>query len=258
MHSTFKAPTKLKRLPLFKRPFFAKKVLEVGGGHYPFAGVTHAVDKFPDANLERAHDMVLAKGAQFFEGDLEDLPFQASEGLFDYAYAYASHVLEHTATPERAIAELNRLTKRGYIETPSPLREQLIYPGEFSEDYYHKIFVWVEGDELNYIPICKDTLRTFAPADPYALIAKRLYDYQLNHKLSIETLLPRSAKYTFFYYQTPLRIRRHESFNEAIAAGNSPYKQTIEAIEKRMRLPNFLLSKRLRQLKKIWQSIHAL
>ena len=52
-------------------------------------------------------------GKPFVEGDLENLPFE--DGAFDFVHA--SHVMEHVS-PKKAIAELERVASRGYIECP--------------------------------------------------------------------------------------------------------------------------------------------
>ena len=92
----------MRKLPLWQRPLFAKSILEVGGGHNPFAGVTHAVDKFPADNGQRGGAFVLPEGAKFSEGDIENLPVS---GPFDFFYA--SHILEHVEDPKKAVAEIH-------------------------------------------------------------------------------------------------------------------------------------------------------
>ena len=244
---------KFKKLPLHKRPYLAKRVLEIGGGHFPFKGVTHAVDKYPDKNYQRAHDFTYVKGVKFIEGDLENLPFDETEEQFDFAYA--SHVLEHTDTPEKAIQQLNKFTKSGYIETPSPLREQLMYPGEFDPNYYHKIFVWLEDGELHYIPIRPDTLHTFSEGDAYAQAVKRLYQYAKNTGTLVEPILPRASKYMMFYYQSPMQIHRHESFDAALAAGKNPYKNSIDQLIRRIQRLDTAFSSKTRKMKKICEEL---
>ena len=34
----------MKELPLVRRPYFANRILDIGGGHNPFRGVTHVLD----------------------------------------------------------------------------------------------------------------------------------------------------------------------------------------------------------------------
>src|SRR3954470_11635902 len=88
----------MKALPLHQRPYFCRRILEVGGGHAPYAGVTHAVDKFPGDNTQRAGDLKLPEGVTFREGDLESIPF----GPEKFDFIYVSHVFEHVRDPRKA------------------------------------------------------------------------------------------------------------------------------------------------------------
>jgi len=93
------------------------KVLDIGSGNLPFPLATHLAD------LALANDRVGRAGVPFkhldgkpvYECDLENLPFADQE--FDFVYC--SHVLEHVENPEKACAELMRVARRGYIETPN-------------------------------------------------------------------------------------------------------------------------------------------
>ena len=55
-------------------------------------------------------------------GDVHRLPFR--DGAFDYVVC--THVLEHVERPERAIRELERVARRGYVETPSRANEKVL------------------------------------------------------------------------------------------------------------------------------------
>jgi uncharacterized protein YbaR (Trm112 family) len=54
-------------------------------------------------------------------GFVENLPFR--DKAFDFVIA--SHVLEHSLDPERFIAELQRVARAGYIETPDAFMERV-------------------------------------------------------------------------------------------------------------------------------------
>jgi ubiquinone/menaquinone biosynthesis C-methylase UbiE len=53
--------------------------------------------------------------------DINQLPFEDKS----YDFVYCSHVLEHVDDPMRACAELVRVGKRGYVETPSLMTDVL-------------------------------------------------------------------------------------------------------------------------------------
>jgi SAM-dependent methyltransferase len=91
-------------------------VLDVGSGDKPHWRADVLVDKFAeeDAAAQRATGGAAALVAPLFDADLVDLPFR--DRAFDYAIC--SHVLEHVVDPARSLAELMRVSKRGYVEVP--------------------------------------------------------------------------------------------------------------------------------------------
>lgn len=244
----------MKRLPIHRRPFFAKRILEIGGGHDPYAGVTHAVDKFPNDDGQRAGAMFVARGVEFREGDLEAIPYP-DEPKFDFVYL--SHVLEHAPNPERAIAELVRVAKAGYVETPSPLREQIAAPMPFAGDRdFHLNFVWkscLRPNTLAYIRKSAATLGEF-PDHPHARVAERLAEIARTKRADIEPLLPRDAKTTRIFFAGGLEILRYESFADAYRAGEDPY-ASVALAERASRWPWALRSSRFRRLRDLLPEI---
>jgi SAM-dependent methyltransferase len=237
----------MKRLPLWRRPFFARRVLEIGGGHDPFADVTHAVDKFPGDNTQRAGDMLLAKGVVFTEGDLEAIPFP-DEPKFDFLYA--SHVLEHVHSPQKAISEINRVAKRGYLETPSPLREQLIcsFPFENVIDF-HTLFCW-SGPESNQIHVIRKSEKTvgnFCTCEN-GKTAKILFTLKREKKIDVEPFMPGKSKTTLLYFNGEIQLLEHEDFESACGQGYCGYGEA-RIIRKRLIPPFYLFSGRARKLK---------
>lgn len=111
-------------------------VLDVGSGNDPHPRADVLVDKFVQDDRERQHRLVADR--PMVGGDLEALPFK--DGAFDFVIA--SHVLEHVTDPAKAAAELQRVAKRGYVETPSEFGGKLLdLPG-------HRWYVRQEGDRL--------------------------------------------------------------------------------------------------------------
>ncbi len=98
-----------------------ERVLEVGGGHNPHPRSNMVVDKFIDSNYHRKSDIKVLKHQQFMEADGENLPFKDNE--FDYVIC--NQVLEHVENPEAFLKEQMRVSKRGYLETPSLIGEYL-------------------------------------------------------------------------------------------------------------------------------------
>ncbi|MCB4757455.1 MAG: methyltransferase domain-containing protein [Elusimicrobia bacterium] len=115
--STYKSKVKwikFKRLLSIPR---GEKVLDIGGGDGPFARADIVCEKFIGDNTERAR--VFLKDRPLVLGDIEDLPFK--DKSFDFVYC--SHILEHVHNPKKAIEEIQRVGKRGFVEVPSEYLE---------------------------------------------------------------------------------------------------------------------------------------
>jgi SAM-dependent methyltransferase len=97
-----------------------QKVLDVGCGPYPFPYATMLVDLFTEQTQHR-YGKLKTDGKPFLVADINHLPFEDKS----YDFVYCSHVLEHVDDPVRACAELVRVGKRGYIETPSVMTDVL-------------------------------------------------------------------------------------------------------------------------------------
>lgn len=212
----------MKRLPFFRRPFFASRILEVGGGHAPYDGVTHAVDKYPDDNTQRATDLVVPAGVEFRQGDLESIPFASNE---EFDFCYASHVLEHVADPKKAVSELNRVSKQGYIETPSPLREQLVCVVPFDPKAdFHTLFAWTtrEANTLHVALKSDLTVNQFCECRN-GKMARALSLMQRSRGIDLEPLLPREAKTTQLFFKRPVALKQHTDLTAACAVGSCAY-----------------------------------
>ncbi len=237
----------MKRLPLTRRPYGAKRILEIGGGHAPYEGVTHAVDKYPDDNTQRADSLHIAPGVEFRQGDLESIPFDASP-KFDFLYA--SHVLEHVAHPERAVGEINRVAHRGYLETPSPLREQVACPVPFDAvSDFHILYCWTaaQADTIHVLKKSAASVNDFCDCEDGKL-AQRLSVLRRQKGLDVEPLLPREAKTTRLYFKTPLRLQTHSSFGEACRSGACAF-GSAGKVRRWSGFPRYLISKRFKRLR---------
>ena len=94
-------------------------VLEIGSGHNPKARSDVLCDKFIADDEQRGGTIVTDR--PIVEADGQFLPF--ADGVFDYVIC--AHVLEHVEDPAQLIAELERVARRGYIETPSEIGERI-------------------------------------------------------------------------------------------------------------------------------------
>ena len=95
-------------------------VLDVGSGNDPHPRADLLCDKFVLDDSEREGRLVVDR--PLIGGDLEALPLKSQS----IDFVIASHVLEHVKDPAVAIAELQRVAKRGYIETPAEFGGKLM------------------------------------------------------------------------------------------------------------------------------------
>lgn len=114
-------------------------ILEVGPGSIPFKLATYFVD-----NVERENSTIL---------DIDTQRFNFEDGHFDFTYC--RHVFEDIQNPDFAFRELQRVSKIGYIETPSPLVEclrQADFTGNYRGYIHHRYIIWSEKDTIFFLP----------------------------------------------------------------------------------------------------------
>lgn len=118
-----------------------EKVVDLGCGNDPFPKASVYVDFFEENNRERdgANFKKPSKG-KYVHWDLNQYPYPFKDKEFDFVIA--AHIAEHLDDPLRFCQEIQRIGKRGYIETPNKMYE-LLYGWEF-----HKWYVNIEHDVL--------------------------------------------------------------------------------------------------------------
>jgi len=105
----------LKRKVLFKNIKKKDLVLDIGSGDKPHWRADVIVDKFPGDDRQRnAGEVLIDRKKLFVNADVEKMPFE--DKVFDFVFC--SHLLEHVEDPGKAIDEITRVGKRGYIEVP--------------------------------------------------------------------------------------------------------------------------------------------
>jgi len=118
------------------------KVLDVGPGHAPFARADVSVDFVDVAGVKTIVKCDLGR---------EPLPFE--DKSFDFIYC--RHTLEDMWNPFGLIAEMSRVGRAGYIETPSPLAEigRGVDGGSppYRGYHHHRFIVWVHRNELRFV-----------------------------------------------------------------------------------------------------------
>lgn len=94
-------------------------VLEVGSGGNPYPRSNVLLDAYEETR-ERHWDALIHDRLTVLSFG-ENLPFK--DKAFDYVIA--AHVLEHTPHPEKFLAELQRVARAGFIETPDAFMERI-------------------------------------------------------------------------------------------------------------------------------------
>jgi hypothetical protein len=113
-------------------------ILDVGAGHSPFKFTNTILDKYVNDNTQRCGLEIPVGNCKLIEGDIEDMPFSDNE--FDFVHT--SHVMEHTLEPEKALLELQRVAKAGYIEVPSRMMEYI------NNQEYHFWYIYTLDNKL--------------------------------------------------------------------------------------------------------------
>lgn len=94
-------------------------VLEVGSGGNPYPRSNVLLDAYQETRERHWDALVHDRPTVLSFG--ENLPFK--DKAFDYVIA--AHVLEHTPFPEKFLAELQRVARAGFIETPDAFMERI-------------------------------------------------------------------------------------------------------------------------------------
>ncbi len=120
------------------------KVLEIGPGFVPFPRASMFVDyrDLPNISPDKKVSVDLAA---------EPLPF----GDKSFDFVYCRHVLEDMYNPFPLLAEMGRVAKAGYIETPSPIAEMARgvdgNSPPFRGYHHHRFVIWAHEGELRFV-----------------------------------------------------------------------------------------------------------
>ncbi len=143
----------------------ADRVLDVGGWWQPFNLATHVLDLLPYKSRHQQDALDPEHPPRFsaetwVEHDACAAPWPFPDKFFDFSFC--SHLLEDVRDPLTVSAELIRVSKSGYIETPSRTREIFskargftlraalgrIPPVGFD---HHRWFAEIEGNHIRFL-----------------------------------------------------------------------------------------------------------
>lgn len=94
-------------------------ILDIGSGSNPFWRANILMERFLEDDSQRPGKLIIDR--PIVCGDIHDIPFVDNA----FSFVHCSHILEHLDFPEKAIGEIMRVSKSGYIETPSEIHEYL-------------------------------------------------------------------------------------------------------------------------------------
>lgn len=133
-------------------------VIEIGGGANPCER-SNVITNYRQAENQRDAKIKKVPGARMVDCDVQNMKGTFKDDEFDYSLCV--QVLEHVEDPIAACEEIMRISKRGYIETPSILCEQLI-GWEF-----HRWFVRIDEANPNKLTFIKKEDIHFARLDNF-------------------------------------------------------------------------------------------
>src|ERR1051326_3962856 len=141
----------------------AERVLDVGGAHRPLPTATHTLDALPysDRGPVIVPDVPQRfSAANWLVFDMCERPWPYPDKYFDFSFCAGT--LEDVRDPIGACHELMRVSRAGYIETPSRLREvfherrgylfRRIVGRKFAVGWgHHRWFCELEGDGVRFL-----------------------------------------------------------------------------------------------------------
>ncbi len=110
-----------------------ERVLDIGSGGDPFPYANYLVDRFLDPTPHR-HGSIEQNNKPLISADIHQLPFR--DKSFDFVYC--AHILEHVDDPVKACAEIMRVGKRGYLETPT-ISEDIMFAWAKERHKWHVV-----------------------------------------------------------------------------------------------------------------------
>ena len=130
-------------------------VLDVGGWAKPFPRADWVIDLADHATrglygTEPGGDERFSEATWVRRDICDPAPWPFDDGQFDFVLC--SHTLEDVRDPVRVCAEIARVGRAGYIETPSRLEEQTLgLQGPWVGWSHHHWLVDVAGDRIDFV-----------------------------------------------------------------------------------------------------------
>ena len=159
--------------------------LDIACGAKPFPKANVLCDLHVEPVPDRSMKKIVTGGKPFVLCSCCELPFK--DRVFDFATSY--YLIEHLSDPWKLLKELKRVSKHGFIQSPSWFNELL-----YGEDV-HTWVVFKSGDKL-LIKLIEQSL----PPIRFGFLFHRLYrlnSWRILHAILDEKLHLFSVTYSF-------------------------------------------------------------
>ena len=168
------------------------KILDIGCG---YSANKHATVISDIQDLSNFY-----KGKKFIQITEKKLPFQDKE--FDFTIA--SHVIEHVEDLDFFITELERISKRGYIELPTRFADNLIFENKndhiwwFTFDDINNQIIASKKNQLIEPFITVSTGKIFEKTFRESFVLELLWEEQIEYKVDERIQNINCEKTSFF------------------------------------------------------------
>ena len=174
---------------LSKKPDW--KILDIGCGY--------GANEFANTICDVQDLSKFYKDKNFIKLENKQLPFKDNE--FDFVIA--SHVLEHVEDFKFFINELERVSKKGYIEVPTKLEDNLVFENK-SDHLWHMDF-----DDVNSKLLISNKLQYIEPI----LTVSMIQNLRENFKGSLVLELYWEDEIDYDFVENNQNIKKHNLLN---------------------------------------------
>ena len=167
------------------------KILDIGCGY--------SANEFANTICDVQDLSKFYKDKNFIKLENKQLPFKDNE--FDFVIA--SHVLEHVEDFKFFISELERVSKKGYIELPTKLEDNLVFENK-NDHLWHMDF-----DDVNSKLLISNKLQYIEPI----LTVSMIQNLRENFKGSLVLELYWEDKIDYDFVENNQNIKKHNLLN---------------------------------------------
>ena len=167
------------------------KILDIGCGY--------GANEFANTICDVQDLSKFYKDKNFIKLENKQLPFKDNE--FDFVIA--SHVLEHVKDFKFFINELERVSKKGYIELPTKLEDNLVFENK-NDHLWHMDF-----DDVNSKLLISNKLQYIEPI----LTVSMIQNLRENFKSSLVLELYWEDKIDYDFVENNQTIKKHNLLN---------------------------------------------